>query len=114
MRNSNFSLPEWINAEAWAGFEEMRKVNGWRLTDRARWMAVRKLWSIWKDYGQHPNDVLGEATMRCWRGIWAIPDVSRQQDRRQEEVRKELYVGQGPVTNKVLREIEAIGKRKVM
>src|SRR3990167_3718577 len=65
-----FILPNWVDVEAWNGWEEMRKVKGWKLTNRAKALAVKALEAL-REQGYAPKDVLDNATLRCWRGLFA-------------------------------------------
>jgi hypothetical protein len=62
-------LPAYINPEAWAGFEEMRKTIKCPLTDRARTIILAKLQKI-KDAGHCPNASLDQSTERDWRTVF--------------------------------------------
>lgn len=64
-----FSLPLWLDEEAWAGFVEMRKRIKKPLTGRALAIAVGKL-ERWRAEGYDPAAILDEATMNNWQGLW--------------------------------------------
>lgn len=68
-----FVLPDWIPADAWDGFEEMRRRANDPMTDRARRLIVGKLTKLAED-GHPPGDVLDQSTMRCWSGVFPIRD----------------------------------------
>lgn len=70
-----FTPPEWINAEAWAGFEEMRKAIKKPMTDRARQLIVADLAEMLKQ-GHDPNRSLDISTRNNWQGVYA-PKVDR-------------------------------------
>lgn len=90
-----FQLPDWIDAETWRDFEDMRLKIRKPLTDAARRLAVRRLIEIWNEHGHHPQMVLEQSILNAWQGIW--PLAQSRMDRRDEELRKELRVGAGPV-----------------
>ena len=62
-------LPQWVDAEAWAGFVEMRKSIKKPLTPRAALLILRDLQQI-KDAGHDPNAALDQSTVCGWRGVW--------------------------------------------
>jgi hypothetical protein len=68
---SAFEVPGWIPADAWAGFEEMRRKIRAPLTDMARTNIIKDLEKL-RDSGQMPGDVLDQSTSRSWRGVFAI------------------------------------------
>lgn len=78
-----FALPDWVDAEAWAGFVEMRAKSKHPLnTDRARKGIVADLADL-RTKGQDPNRCLDQSTKRGWRGVFAVkedvPAARRQQ-----------------------------------
>jgi uncharacterized protein YdaU (DUF1376 family) len=68
---SGFVLPDWVDSEAWQGFEEMRKKERHPLTDRARKLAIADLEKLVAS-GNDPVDVLNQSTLRGWRGLFAL------------------------------------------
>ncbi len=70
---AKFILPDDIPAEPWAGFEEMRKSIGHRLTDRARHLAISELRKLAED-GYPPGEVLNHCTLNSYRGIYPPKD----------------------------------------
>jgi hypothetical protein len=75
---SAFQLPAWVSAEAWNGYEEMRKRIGAPMTDLARELAVKKLASLEKEGSPH-TVVLENSIMNGWRGLFhARVDVAPQ------------------------------------
>jgi len=69
-----FELPSDIPADAWAGFEEMRRRIAKPMTDKARELAVEKLRAIQAEHGQPPGDVLNHATLNAYQGLFPIKD----------------------------------------
>lgn len=65
---SAFLLPDWIDKEAWAGFEEMRKKIKAPLTDRARAGIIKELQRL----GGSSAEILDQSTQKCWRGVFAV------------------------------------------
>ena len=66
-----FDLPDWIDAEAWAGFEAMRKAAKKGMTDDARRLAVSRLADLRGD-GEDVAEVLRQSTFRCWSGLFPV------------------------------------------
>jgi len=63
------ALPAYIDPEAWAGFEEMRKLLKKPLTDRARKLILYELHRI-KTAGHDPNAALDQSTNHCWADVY--------------------------------------------
>ena len=70
-----FILPEWIDREAWKGYEEMRAKLKKPLTDRARMLAVRDLEKL-RDAGHDAAAVLDQSTQNGWQGLFEIKSKS--------------------------------------
>lgn len=66
-----FSIPEWIDSEAWAGFEEMRKNIRAPLTDRARNGIIKELQKVCPA-GDNGAAILDQSTRNSWRGIFPL------------------------------------------
>ena len=66
---TTLKIPNWISEEVWAGFVEMRKKIKHPLTDRAIIAALNKL-AKFRQEGHDPNQILDEAILNGWRGIW--------------------------------------------
>lgn len=81
------ALPEWIPAEAWAGYVEMRKETLKKplKTDRAIKLAISTLEKL-RDQGQDVTAVLDQSTFKGWQGLFAVP-VERRGLPRQVESR---------------------------
>lgn len=67
-------LPDWLPRDAWDGWVEMRKVNKWKLTERAKSLAVNRLHSL-RLQGFDPGMVLDQSTFNCWRGLFPLRGV---------------------------------------
>lgn len=66
-----FVLPDWISAEAWAGYIDMRKRIKKPMTKRAMELAVGKLAELMRS-GHDPKVVLDQSTMNSWQGLFEI------------------------------------------
>jgi biotin operon repressor len=64
-----FVLPDWIPADAWAGFMEMRKRKRAVPTQRAIEVIVGKL-RAWADEGYLPGDILDASTVGNWTTVY--------------------------------------------
>jgi len=71
---SDFILPDWVPADAWVAFLEMRRGIRKPLTDHAKQLAVNKLDQLARD-GHPPGDVLNQSTMNCWQGLFEIKET---------------------------------------
>ena len=67
------ALPAYIDAEAWAGFVDMRKTIKKPLTMRAAKGILAKLQRI-KDAGHDANAALDQSTNHCWADVY-VPKV---------------------------------------
>lgn len=66
---SAFALPDWIPAEAWDGYVEMRKKRSKPMTDRARTLQVAKL-QAFRDAGHNVGVVLDQSTANDWTDLY--------------------------------------------
>lgn len=66
-----FQLPEWINAQAWASFVEMRVKIKKPMTNNAMGLAVKALEKL-ESQGHRAEDVLNQSTFNSWQGLFAI------------------------------------------
>lgn len=69
-------FPEWIDAEVWAAFQELRKKLKAPLTSRAIKNIIEELAKL-KDQGQDPNAVLDQSITRGWRGVFPLRDQTK-------------------------------------
>lgn len=90
-RTSDFILPDWIPADAWNGFLEMRKRIKKPLTDRAMTLAVGTLERL-RAQGQDPAAVLDQSTLNTWQGLFAVkPEAKGKQSLTQLNFTKEQF-----------------------
>jgi len=69
-------VPDWIDAEAWAGFVAMRQRERHPLTPRGAQLVIRKLERLRAD-GTSATDALDQSTRNGWRDVYpARPDAS--------------------------------------
>lgn len=73
----SFSLPEWIDSEAWEGWLEMRKKKKAPNTERAFKLAVTALEKL-KTQGQNVTEVINNATLRGYTGFFPVKADNRQ------------------------------------
>lgn len=60
-----WSLPNWVPADLWRQFEEMRRRKKKPLTDAARKLAVNRLERL-RSQGHDVRDLLNESILHCW------------------------------------------------
>jgi hypothetical protein len=70
-----FILPDWIDKNAWAGFEEMRKKKRAPMTDRARAGIVQDLEKLCP-VGDNGAAILDQSTKKCWSGVFPLSRVN--------------------------------------
>lgn len=70
---SAFALPDWIPADAWAGYEEMRKKRSKPMTERARQLQVGKL-DAFRQAGQNVGAILDQSTTNGWTDLYEPKD----------------------------------------
>lgn len=75
-----FSPPDWIDPQAWAGYTEMRKRIRKPATNRALELVVRELEKLQRAGDDHAA-VLDQSTRNSWVDVYAIKDKSQQQQR---------------------------------
>lgn len=66
-----WTRPEWIPADAWKGFEELRRKMRKPLTDRARTIAVNKLEKL-RMAGQDVQAVIDQTIEHSWDTFYAV------------------------------------------
>lgn len=66
-----FNLPDWISAQTWNDYEEMRRRIRKPMTDSARGLAVRKLGKL-KDEGHIVEAVLEQSVFNSWQGLFPL------------------------------------------
>jgi hypothetical protein len=76
-----FVPPDWIPADAWNGWLEMRQRKGAPLdTQHAFELSIAKLKSL-ADDGHPPGDVLDQSTAVRWTGLFPIKDTHHDRNR---------------------------------
>lgn len=68
-----FALPDWIPADAWRDFEEVRKRKRSPLTDRARQLCVAELQRL-RDGGNEPRAVIERAVLKGWLSFYPLSE----------------------------------------
>jgi biotin operon repressor len=66
---SDFTVPGWMPAEAWAAFLDMRNRKGAWPSPGAVDLIVDKL-ERWKAQGHDPGEILNTSTMNNWTGVF--------------------------------------------
>ncbi len=70
-KNTLPPLPDWLPADAWNGYLEMRSKIKKPLTERARDLAITKLETL-KQQGEDLAAVLDQSTYHNWQGLFAV------------------------------------------
>lgn len=73
-------IPEWMPAEEWAAFLDMRKRKGAKPTDRAIHLLIGKLDTLRRE-GQPPGKVLDQSTVKNWTDIYPLKDHHNDRNR---------------------------------
>lgn len=63
------SWPDWVPAEAWDAYVEMRRAKGAGMTAKAELLTLSKLDTL-RRAGHDPAEVLNQSTMSNWTGIF--------------------------------------------
>jgi hypothetical protein len=82
------ALPAWIDAEAWAGFVEMRltqqRLSRGKIpwTSRAETLILKELYAL-RDKGHDANKSLDQSALKGWTDVYApqdkeTPNLNRQ------------------------------------
>jgi len=71
-----YIIPDWIDGETFEAFIEMRKKIKKPLTDHAINVAIKKL-DGFRKAGEDPNEILNEAILRNWQGLWPLKDKNQ-------------------------------------
>lgn len=77
------NIPDWIPAEAWAGYVEMRKKKRAVMTDRARDLRIKDLAAL-LEQGQDIGAVLDQSTANGWTDVYPVKE-RRSQPREQPQ-----------------------------
>jgi hypothetical protein len=70
-RRGRFALPDWIQPDAWKGYEDMRGRIRKPMTDRARKLVIKELEKL-RDEGHDPAAVLDRSTLKGWTDVYAL------------------------------------------
>lgn len=96
------TLPDWIPADAWAGYVEMRVAIKKPLkTERAINLAINTLDRLRAD-GNDPAAVLDQSTLNSWQGLFPVSERRAQQ--RQQPARFPALGKHGQATANNLQE----------
>lgn len=68
---SQFTLPDWVDKDAWDGFEEMRKKKRAPMTNRAREGIIHDLEKLCP-VGDNGAAILDQSTKKCWSGVFPL------------------------------------------
>ena len=68
-----FIIPEWVPADLWKAFIEMRKKIKAPMTDKAVELAIRKL-QVLATQGYSPGDVLEQSILNGWKGLFPVKE----------------------------------------
>lgn len=66
-------LPDWIPADAWAGYVEMRKKKRAVMTERAMELRIKDLATL-RDAGQDVGAVLDQSTANGWTDVYPVKE----------------------------------------
>lgn len=66
-------VPDWVPAEAWGAFLEMRRANRKAPTARAAALLIAQL-DRWRGEGHDPAAILNQSTMNNWTGLYEPKD----------------------------------------
>lgn len=72
-----FEMPEWVPAEDWADFEEVRRKKKKPLTDRARVLAVGELKKL-RSAGQDVQAVIQQSVLHSWDSFYEVKKAVQQ------------------------------------
>jgi hypothetical protein len=70
-RKPRFVLPDWIPAEAWKGYEDMRVRIRKPMTDRARGLVIKEMDKL-REQGHDPAAVLDRSTLKGWTDVYPL------------------------------------------
>ncbi len=66
---STTQVPDWVPAEAWAAFVEMRQKTKAALTEHAKKLVIAELAKL-RAQGHDPGEALNRSTMHCWKSVF--------------------------------------------
>lgn len=76
------TLPDWIPADAWAGYIEMRKKQRKPMTERAVSLAVGMLAKL-AEQGYDVGAVLDQSTLNNWQGLFPLREAQNARSTQQ-------------------------------
>ena len=85
------ALPNYIDREAWTGFEDMRRAIKKPLTPRAAKLILYELQRI-KDAGHDANAALDQSTNHCWADVYPPKDKPIEPAKSAESDRTAKYL----------------------
>lgn len=85
------AIPQYLDPDAWQGFEDMRKQIKKPLTDRARKLIVYELHRI-KEAGHDPNAALDQSTNHCWCDVFVPKEKSIEPAKTQEAQKTQDWI----------------------
>jgi hypothetical protein len=65
-----FSLPAWLDVEAWEAYDEMRRKQKKPMTERARELVIAKL-AKFEAQGLNTTEVLNQSVVNGWTEVYA-------------------------------------------
>jgi len=66
-------IPDWIPADAWAGYVDMRKKQRKPMTDRAIELRIRDL-TAFRDNGDDITAILDQSTANGWTDLYPLKE----------------------------------------
>jgi hypothetical protein len=66
-------IPDWLPAEAWQGYKDMRKKIRKPMTERAEQLAIATLDKL-RAGGQDAAAVLDQSVMNSWQGLFPVAE----------------------------------------
>lgn len=90
-------IPDWIPADAWAGFVAMRKKQKKPMSEAAVDRMVKKLAALLAD-GQDLTAVLNQSEDSCWSDVYPVKE-RRQEPRQQFDTSRLGKHGQATANN---------------
>ncbi len=72
-----FDLPDWVPADLWADYIDMRKKIRKPATERAMKLAIRDLEKMARE-GQDPAAVLEQSILNSWQGLFPVRGTQQQ------------------------------------
>jgi hypothetical protein len=73
-----FAKPDWLPANEWAAFEDMRKQIRKPMTDHARMLVIKQLEKL-RAAGHDPATILNNSTRNSWQDVYAPKGQAAQQ-----------------------------------